>query len=151
VLTERGATVSFCSTVDMPLVPSGMDDVVGFSYPKEITDVAEVVRSADAVVLGVPVQQSAVSGVARNWVELFRSEIEGKPVLPVVAAGSDRSHLAAVQFQAELFTHFGAAPVKPVVVTSATPLAEILDRLVDATDDLLVHFPAERARIKSAS
>src|SRR4051794_16024936 len=103
-LETAGISVFQVSQRALPLVPAGLES---FEYPDAIHDVLAIAGEADIVVLAAPVQRAAVAGVARNAVELLRSAIEGKPLLPVIAAGSQRSHLAAEAFRADLFVNFG--------------------------------------------
>jgi NAD(P)H-dependent FMN reductase len=115
-----------------PTAPAGLED-----YPVEIVMLQGVVKAADVVVIGAPVHRNMVSGWTRNWVELMRASITAKPVLPIVAAGSARGHLAAIAWQADLFTAFDARPVRPVVVHDLLPEDELAERLESAVADLV--------------
>lgn len=106
------------------------------TLPDAWAEVAGVVGAADAVVVACPVHRQAVSGWTRNCVEVLRSELDGKPMIVIAAAGSPRGHIAGEAFVADLLVNFGAeARPAPIVVTpDATDLDE---RIVDAASWLL--------------
>ncbi len=138
LLTARGVTVSRAAQRLLPLVPAGVDEA---DYPGEVRAVLRVAERADAIVLAAPVHRNAVSGVARNAIELLRDGIESKPVLPLIAAGSQRAHLAAEALRGDLFLNFGCVPLRPVVASDDVDLGEMASRVARAAEALLGRVP----------
>jgi NAD(P)H-dependent FMN reductase len=137
ILEDAAVSATFASTVDVPLVAAGLDDVPGHTLPAEVTALADLLGDANAVVVGAPVHRSAVAGISRNWIELLRAGLVTKPVLPLVAAGSVRAHLAATAFQSDLLLNFETRAMAPVVLTPELSDDEVEQRLVAALGDLV--------------
>ena len=120
--------MSACSTTTADLIMA-VDDEPG---PGAVADAMSLVANADIIVIGAPVHRGAVSGMTRHWCEVFRADLAGRIVIPVVAAGSIRSHLAADAFRADLIINFHALAERPVVVTDDLPHDELSRRLDEA-------------------
>jgi NAD(P)H-dependent FMN reductase len=134
LLKDKGYLVHHAEQRLLPMVPAGLD---GASYPTEITELMEVARRADPIVVAGPVQRSAVSGATRNLVELLCLGMEDKHVLLIVSAGSPRAHMAATAFRADLLVNFGASAHAPVVLTPELDPNELRVRLRDAVEALV--------------
>jgi NAD(P)H-dependent FMN reductase len=142
-LTTAGVVPAFLPTHELPVVPAGMDNVPGFSYPRGLIHLIDTVVSADAVILGAPVQKNAVSGWARNLVEIIRVGLAEKPVLPIVAAGSVRAHLAGNAFRSDLHGNFDAVASPAVVVSPDVSVDEIRTRINASVTELLARIGVE--------
>jgi NAD(P)H-dependent FMN reductase len=147
LLIERGADVSFRSTVGMPLVAAGLEDVNGYTYPATVSDLVAELSLADGVVLGAAIHRAAVAGISRNWVEVLRTGLAGKPILPIVAAGSIRAQLAAEAFRTDLWQNFDARPLSPVVVTYQD--TKVKERLVRSVDGLVAALGPRAAGVNA--
>lgn len=132
LLIAAGARVDVIDVRSLPTMPAGMEKEPGFAMPAELVRAGLIIGASDVLVIGGSIQKNQVSGWTRNWLELFRVELAGKPVVPIAAAGSIRAHLAAVQWQGDLFSAFGARPVAPVTVTADLDPDEQISRLSDA-------------------
>lgn len=135
LLRRRGYAVRHADQRLFPMVPAGLDD---HNYPPTIQALIRDASHADVLVLAGPVHRSAVSGATRNLAELVRSGLKGKAVLPIVAAGSARAHLAGDAFRAELIVQFNATALPPVVVTPELNPDELHARLVKAVEGLVL-------------
>lgn len=132
------AEVVRASQREFPFVPAGLDDD---DYPAEIGELIRAADDADAIVLAVPVHRYAVAGLARNVVELIRDAIEGKLVLPIVAAGSRRSTLVAQAFQADLLLNFNCRAMRAVLVSPDADAEEMDQRISQAAEQLYSELP----------
>lgn len=130
-LRSRGVRVVSFWQRELPLVPA---DTRADAYPGEIRRLLDVASTVRGVILACPVQKNAISGATRNAVELIRDGLVGKPVLPVVAAGSQRGHLAAEALRADLFVNFEAAPLRAVVTSPDIDELDVARRIDDAVD-----------------
>jgi NAD(P)H-dependent FMN reductase len=111
--TEGVSTTRFAQRT-MGVVGPGCADFGGSVAHAEM---AASVAASRGVVIGGPVICGRVAGLTRNVVEVLNAELRTKPLLLVVAAGSARAHLAAVEFGADLWASFGTVPVPPVVIS----------------------------------
>lgn len=150
-LTAAGVLPAFVPTHELPIVPAGMDNVPGFSYPRELIHLIDTVASADAVILGAPVQKNAVSGWARNIVEIIRVGLAEKPVLPIIAAGSVRAHLAGNDFRSDLHGNFNAVALPAVVVSPDVSVDVIRTRINTSVADLLARIGIESELVERVS
>ena len=131
----RRSAVSVCSTYDtyflytsdLPFAAVGVDDLAS-----EWVQLDELIASASVVVLAAPVHRSRVAGYTYHVVEHLRSGLVGGKVIPIVAAGSERAHLAAVEFRNILWSNFGAEPTEPIVVTDDLGADELDQRFAAA-------------------
>jgi NAD(P)H-dependent FMN reductase len=126
MLRAAGAEISLLDQRHTPLVAAGLEDS---SYPPTIQNAVDLANRVDALVIAAPVHRATVSGVTRNAIELLRGGIEGKPVLPVLAAGSPRAHLAAQSLRADLFLNFRAVPLPAILITPELDDSELRNRL----------------------
>lgn len=150
-LAHAGVIPAYVPTHELPMAPAGMEKVPGFAYPRGIIHLVDTVASADAVILAAPVQKNVVSGWARNLVEIIRGGLAGKPVLPVVAAGSVRAHLAGNDFRADLHGNFDAFALPAVIVSPDVPAAVIRTRIDASVADLLACIGVESDRAERVS
>lgn len=150
-LTSVGVASTFVPTHELHLAPAGMDKVPGFSYSNGLIHLMETVASADAVILGAPVHKNAVAGWARNLVEIMRLGLAEKPVLPIVAAGSVRAHLAGSDFRSDLHVNFDAVALPAVVVSPDVRADQIRIRITASVADLLSRIGVESDLTERAS
>lgn len=120
--------------VDLPLVPLVEREV---DYPPVWREVLGLLRRVDRLVLAAPVHRNRVAGLTRHVLEIGRDGLAGASVLPVVAAGSSRSHLAAERLRAELLSDFRATPLPAVVITPDMTREAVLERSAAAADLLV--------------
>lgn len=113
-LEAGGLRVEVAEQRMLPLVAAGLerDD-----YPAAIRELAGQADRAAAIVVAAPVHRGAISGVARNLLELLRDGLAGKPALGIVAAGSARAHLVGNTLRSDLFLNFDAMSHRPIIVT----------------------------------
>lgn len=150
-LTYVGVASTFLPTHELSIAPAGMDKVQGFSYPNGLIHLIESVAAADAVILGAPVHKNAVAGWSRNLVEIMRIGLADKPVLPIVAAGSVRAHLAGSDFRSDLHVNFEAVALPAIVVSPDVPADQIRMRMNAAVSDLLSRIGIESNLAERAS
>ncbi len=150
-LTVAGVVPVFVPTHELPVVPAGLDNVPGFSYPRGLIHLIHTVASADAVVLGAPVQKNAVAGWARNLIEIIREGLAEKLVLPIVAAGSVRAHLVGNDFRSDLHANFDAVALPAVVVSPDVSVDVIRTRIDASVADLLSRLGIESGLAERAS
>jgi NAD(P)H-dependent FMN reductase len=142
-LEAEGFVIRYVDQRLLPFVPAGLSDD---AYPAEIRATLTIAERASAIVLAVPVHRSAVAGVSRNLVELLRDGIEGKLVLPLVAAGSLRSTLAAQAFQADLLLNFRCEVLRAVLLSPDVDEADLKSRLITAVREFVARAgPAPRS------
>lgn len=133
LLKVAGVTVIRAAQRELPFEPAGLD---ADAYPAALIDFVANVAAADAVVLAVPVHRAAVAGLARNLVEHLRDVLPGKIVLPLVAAGSERSTLAAQAFQADLLLNFDCRAMRAVLLSPGADSDEVNGRLTASVAQL---------------
>jgi NAD(P)H-dependent FMN reductase len=133
-LHDAGLATEVVDQRSLPLVAAGLDHEL---YPDAVQDLLTAAEASDAVVLAAPVHRATVSGITRNALELLRSALNDKPVLPVLAAGSARAHLAAETLRADLYLNFRAVPLRAVVITPEVGDDELRERLFDGVAALV--------------
>jgi NAD(P)H-dependent FMN reductase len=140
-LSSRGATIL---SVTAPVVAAGLDDD---KYGDDVGGLLRDAADATAIVLGVPVHRSGVSGFSRNTAELLRGPISRKPVLVVAAAGSMRGHLAAHYFRGDLSLNFGANVTDVVVLSPDQDAVDLRGRLCSAATNLFAVVSAAESTL----
>ncbi|USK68361.1 NADPH-dependent FMN reductase [Peribacillus asahii] len=87
------------STVTYSVTDFAADDLVKGRYDSsDIVKFADVVKQADAVIIGSPVYKASYTGVLKSLLDLLpESVLKNKPVLPMMVGGSTR-HLLAIDY-----------------------------------------------------
>lgn len=120
-----GTKVTLVDCSRLPVVAAGSPLDAGCDG---LTETRCAIAEADLVVVGTRVVRSQVAGWCRNWIEVFRTELAAKTVIPIVAAGSVRATLVGDAFRSDLFVNFATHPTRPVVFCENGSTEE-LDRL----------------------
>lgn len=93
-LVDLGARVTVTDLRNLP--PVFCDGGELCEYPPEYQQLAADLRAADGTVLAVPVHLYGPSGASKVLMDVVGDALADAPVGVVTAAGSSRSHLAAV-------------------------------------------------------
>ncbi|PIN74778.1 hypothetical protein COV18_06175 [Candidatus Woesearchaeota archaeon CG10_big_fil_rev_8_21_14_0_10_37_12] len=88
-------------------------------YHQDIQDAYAVLETADAVVIGMPVYQTSVSGPLKNFLDITSGAIEQKFFGIVCNSGGTRSYFAAADLMKILSFEVNAMPLQPVVHSCA--------------------------------
>lgn len=115
------------STVAYSVTQFSAEDLAGARYNSEdIVQFAEVVKNADAVIIGSPVYKASYTGVLKSLLDLLPEGIfKSKPVLPIMIGGTSR-HLLAIDYS-----------LKPLItILKGEPLQGLyfVDQEVDKND-----------------
>ncbi|AXI80200.1 NADPH-dependent FMN reductase [Peterkaempfera bronchialis] len=115
-----------------------------------VTEIAELIREADGVVVGTPIYKAAYSGLLKCLLDLLpQYALAGKTVLPLATGGSP-AHVLAVDYALRpVLSSMGAAHITPgwFVLDSdilATPdgATDLAPAAAIALDDLVNRFSA---------
>jgi len=111
-------------------------------YPTNLHPIHEQIENADHLVFGVPIYCYSISGVLKNFIDLFSKAFKNKRFGICAAAGSKMSYLATADLVKILGYESGAVGVQPMVLVDRTdfdenrnvnPLVlERIERMLDA-------------------
>ena len=89
-------------------------------YSEQIKKIYFQINNADFLVLGFPIYCYSISGVFKNFLDIFSKAMTNKPYGICCALGSNRSFLAISDLQKILFFQSNAKLVYPTVVCDYT-------------------------------
>lgn len=85
-------------------------------YPAEIQSLYKRIEEADNFVFGFPIYCYSISGVLKNFIDIFSSAMKGKRFGVCAAAGSKLSYLAIADLHKIMHFQSNATAVHPAVV-----------------------------------
>jgi len=89
-------------------------------YSKEIQLLFKTIEEADALVFGFPIYCYSISGVLKNFIDIFSHAMNGKRFGICAAAGSKLSYLAIADLHKIMQFQSNAIGVHPAVVADYT-------------------------------
>lgn len=102
-LETRGAEVAFADLRDFPLPMCDGDSAYG---DPNVRRIADLIRRASAILVGVPVYNYDVNAALKNALELTGSAWTGKIVGFLCAAGGGTSYMSVMSFANSLMLDF---------------------------------------------
>ncbi len=106
--------------VDIPFCDArGMKD-----YPQHIQDMYSQIENADYIVFGFPIYCYSISGVLKNFIDLFSHAMTNKFFGVCAAAGSNRSYLAISDLYTILSFESNSTGVQPSVVVDGSDFTD---------------------------
>ena len=90
------------------------------NYSKEIQLLYKTIEEADALVFGFPIYCYSISGVLKNFIDIFSHAMNGKRFGICAAAGSKLSYLAIADLHKIMQFQSNAIGVHPAVVADYT-------------------------------
>ena len=104
VIDLRKVTIPFCDG-------RALED-----YPAEVQSLYKSIEEADAIVFGFPIYCYSISGVLKNFIDVFSYAMKGKRFGVCAAAGSKLSYLAIADLHKIMHFQSNATVVHPAVV-----------------------------------
>ena len=104
-------------------------------YSAEVQSVFKKIEEADSLVFGFPIYCYSISGVLKNFIDIFSHAMKGKRFGVCAAAGSKLSYLAIADLHKIMHFQSNATAVHPAVVADYVDFeadkanAEIQDRI----------------------
>ena len=89
-------------------------------YSKEIQLLFKTIKEADSLVFGFPIYCYSISGVLKNFIDIFSHAMSGKRFGICAAAGSKLSYLAIADLHKIMQFQSNAIGVHPAVVADYT-------------------------------
>ena len=89
-------------------------------YSKEIQLLFKKIEEADSLVFGFPIYCYSISGVLKNFIDIFSNAMKGKRFGICAAAGSKLSYLAIADLHKIMQFQSNAIGVHPAVVADYT-------------------------------
>ena len=112
-------------------------------YNDHIHDIWEDLKKADYIVFGTPVYCYSLSGVLKNFIDIFSKSLEDKKFWVFEQAGTKLSYLAASDLQKIVWFECKSQPIFPVVLTDYGDYrdGELADtRSLEKIGDMLNNF-----------
>lgn len=101
------------------------------NYPQALQTIYDQIEKADYLIIGMAVYCYSLSGVLKNFIDLFAKSFKNKRFGVCAAAGSKMSYLGTSDLVKILGYESSATGVQPVVLTDHTDFNE--EQIIDPT------------------
>ena len=114
-----------CNKIDLRDVEIPFCDGRGLNdYPQNIQELYSQLENADYIIFGFPIYCYSISGVLKNFIDVFSHAFKGKYFGVCAAAGSSRSYLAVSDLYTIMSFESNATGVQPSVVVDGSDFTD---------------------------
>lgn len=135
ILDLRNETVPFCDGRDFS------------EYPSKLHEIAQKIQQADIIIFGMAIYCSSVSGVLKNFIDIFSDALMHKPFGVCASAGSKMSYYGIGDLVKIMTFECKTNPIHPFVLCGKNDFdaqgvlqESIVNRLQQLTDAMITDY-----------